>query len=154
MNSLDHGFGELRKRFPLLSQLAFARNNNRRGILELLTEIRQFGEAEFFLPMYARGGSSTAAWTRRFSKAAMLSIYPPVAKNLTSDSKPHFFSSRCVKRVGEPPKLPTPMNLPLRSAGLLNFRHGNHGKREGVEQPHHDDRIGALDARSDGSGPR
>ncbi len=42
-----------------------------------------------------------------------------MAKNLTSDSKPHFFRRRWVKSVGEPPKLPTPTNLPLRSPGFL-----------------------------------
>src|ERR1044071_635421 len=56
---------------------------------------------------------------RRFSSAARLSIYPPVAKNLTSDSSPHFFSSRCVSKVGDPPKAPTPINLPFRSAGFF-----------------------------------
>src|ERR1041384_5002836 len=56
---------------------------------------------------------------RRFSSSARLSIYPPVAKNLTSDSSPHFFSSRCVNKVGDPPNAPTPTNLPFRSAGVF-----------------------------------
>ena len=108
------------KRLTLLPQLTFARDDDRGGVLELLTEVRELGEAEFF---------SADVGSRRVEHRGMNAplIQRGEALDIAAGGKkfnvglpiPTFLTSRCVRSVGEPPKLPTPINFPLRSLGFF-----------------------------------
>src|SRR5262249_34851598 len=152
VSSFNHRLGKLSKGLALLPQLAFASNDNRRGVFELLAQICQFDKTEFILGDVRAGRVENSSMNPPFFQPrAAFDIAAGSEKFYIRFQTPLFQEPLGQKRWRASQSTHTNQSA-FEIARLFDFRDAYYRKCKGVEKSHHDSDIRTLDARPYGCG--